>query len=278
MFMSLLLWHLAASAMNVSKGQTSRDWQLLRRCGAQLVDGSRVFRWKNAELVNAVDILISMRCKNRPNKKSICAVDEPLFICWCWLVCAFFWNWPCVLCFHVFLFFIYPLTCEDGIFGQSIQFTDVLYDSLVFWCFCSFIWFLFCSVVFGYGIYRNQRQAPMPLTLQDVKNTSDPRWFLVCKSTFEIVYTLPEYVFEIHVKWWFWCYVRVCVCFVVFVPIFACTKCLPKQSRAFVGINSALNVAMLSGQEQIWAGTSYLGAFRDCLVGSRKSTLPRVAY
>lgn len=161
------------------------------------------------------------------------------------------------------------------------------YDSLMFYmivlffkCFCSFIWFLFCSVVFGYGIYRNQRQAPMPLTLQDVKNTSDPRWFLVCKSTFEIVYTLPEYVFEIRVKWWFWCYVRVCVCvcFVVFVPIFACTKCLPKQSRAFVGMNSALNVAMLSGQEQIWAGTSYLGALRDCLVGSTKSTLPRVAY
>lgn len=93
------------------------------------------------------------------------------------------------------------------------------YNSLMFYmivlffnCFCSFIWFLFCSVVFGYGIYRNQRQAPMPLTLQDVKNTSDPRWFLVCKSTFEIVYTLPEYVLEIHVKWWFWCYVRVCVC------------------------------------------------------------------
>lgn len=72
--------------------------------------------------------------------------------------------------------------------------------------------------------------------------------------------------------------VCVCVCFVVFVPVFACTKCLPKQSRAFEGINSALNVAMLSGQEQIWAGTSYLGALRDCLVGSTKSTLPRVAF
>lgn len=100
------------------------------------------------------------------------------------------------------------------------------YNSLMFYmivlffkCFCSFIWFLFCSVVFGYGIYRNQRQAPMPLTLQDVKNTSDPRWFLVCKSTFEIVYTLPEYVFEIHVKWWFWCYVRVCVCVCVLLSL-----------------------------------------------------------
>ncbi len=51
-----------------------------------------------------------------------------------------------------------------------------------------------------------------------------------------------------------------------------------KQSRGFLGLNAALSVAILSGQEQIWAGTSYLGALRDCLVGSRKSTLPRVAF